>query len=156
MCFLIATLKNSQLEVPPTNFSLGFWKFECSLANICTLMFNFLCVTNKFRWCLGKCVQYACFMSQKSWRRKVENFIGTMFLFIWRVYNLNGFMTSKKICTCFGQLLSLCLGHYTVVLSLNMFMSQGHISGFFRLGGWQHGKISNLWSLHSTCNINEK
>jgi len=41
---------------------------------------------------------------------------------------------STKICICFGQLLSLSLGHYAIVLSLSMFMSQGHISGFFRLG----------------------
>jgi hypothetical protein len=41
---------------------------------------------------------------------------------------------SMKICICFGQLLSLSLGHYAIVLFLNMFMSQGHLSGFFRLG----------------------
>jgi hypothetical protein len=45
-------------------------------------------------------------------------------------------MMNKKICICFGQLLSLCLGHYVVVLSLNMFMSQGHISVFLRGEAW--------------------
>jgi len=50
-------------------------------------------------------------------------------------------MMSKKICICFGQLLSLCLGHYAVVLSLSMFMSQDHISGFFKLG-WGKGGVA--------------
>lgn len=48
-------------------------------------------------------------------------------------------MVRKKNCICFRQLVSLCLGHYAVVLSLSMFMSQGHISGFFRLG-WGKGR----------------